>query len=505
MITLLALRNLAYRPWRSALLLGGYALGVGVMIVLLAIGEALLTQARDERLVGGGTITVLPEGLDVEVMKTGGVGGLFFSIDRARFIYRQLLAAPRLGDLVRAAAPQVDGKLLYLRTADGAERGVRATGEIPSRTRLVGAALPLAAGAWDDDDGDRRWIAPTPRELYSEMDHFHRPSAALANRESWGEWHYFNVIGAERERWAFISYIVGGDVAGGEWGGQFLVSVRDQGGRTRRFLASVPAGEVAFSTSDPDLVIGEASVRLLDDGRYAITGRAREEGGSAELSLDLTVTPAPRAYFPGAELAGCAAESGSCAFASGYVVPALRASASGTLCIAGACERHEASQAYHDHNWGIWRGVTWEWGAGRAGEYGFLYGRVQPPEDAGVAATSLFVYVVDSLGFLAVFRPRAIAYEDARTIVVDGRPVRVPARALFGDARGNDTLRVELVIEDAIATDTRRPLAERGDLSVARRLTTPYFIQMKGTAHLSGRVQGKVLAGTGTGFFETYR
>ncbi|MEP6691762.1 MAG: ABC transporter permease, partial [Gemmatimonadaceae bacterium] len=66
----LALRNLAHRPWRTLLLLFGYGLGVGVMIVLLAIGEALLTQARDERLVGGGAITVLPEGLDVEVMKT---------------------------------------------------------------------------------------------------------------------------------------------------------------------------------------------------------------------------------------------------------------------------------------------------------------------------------------------------------------------------------------------------------------------------------------------------
>src|ERR671935_2043892 len=96
MIARLAVRNLAYRPWRSLLLLVGYALGVGVMIVLLAIGEALLTQARDEKLVGGGTVTVLPQGLDVEVMKTGGVGGLFFSIDRARFVYRQLLGAPRL-------------------------------------------------------------------------------------------------------------------------------------------------------------------------------------------------------------------------------------------------------------------------------------------------------------------------------------------------------------------------------------------------------------------------
>ena len=45
MIGILARRNLTLRPWRSALLLGGFGLGVGVMIVLLAIGEAMLTRS----------------------------------------------------------------------------------------------------------------------------------------------------------------------------------------------------------------------------------------------------------------------------------------------------------------------------------------------------------------------------------------------------------------------------------------------------------------------------
>ena len=103
MFAKLALRNVTTRPWRTALLLAGYGIGVGVMIVLLSIGEALMAQARDERLVGGGEVTVLPEGLDVEVMKTGGVGGLFFSIDHARFVQLQLLASPRLAGCPPAA------------------------------------------------------------------------------------------------------------------------------------------------------------------------------------------------------------------------------------------------------------------------------------------------------------------------------------------------------------------------------------------------------------------
>src|SRR6476620_6902137 len=97
-IRLLALRNFAQRPWRSALLLLGFGMGVSVMVVLLSVGEALITQARDRKLVGGGDVTVLPEGLDLEVMKVGGLGGMYFSIPNARFVQLQLLASPRLAD-----------------------------------------------------------------------------------------------------------------------------------------------------------------------------------------------------------------------------------------------------------------------------------------------------------------------------------------------------------------------------------------------------------------------
>src|SRR3979411_2247115 len=119
MIGQLALRNITYRPWRSTLLFFGFGVGVAVMIVLLSIGEAMLSQARNEKLVGGGSITVLPEGLDVEVMKTGGIGGLFFSIDHASFLYRQLFASPRYKDEISAVAPHIDGRTSSLQTRRG--------------------------------------------------------------------------------------------------------------------------------------------------------------------------------------------------------------------------------------------------------------------------------------------------------------------------------------------------------------------------------------------------
>jgi hypothetical protein len=131
-----------------------------------------------------------------------------------------------------------------------------------------------------------------------------------------------------------------------------------------------------------------------------------------------------------------------------------------------------------------------------------LYGRVEPP-DSAAASQPLFVYVVDSLGFLRVFRPRAIGYTDASGPTASS--VRVPRTAELFDARGDDTLRVLLRVEDATVTDTRRPLIERGDYMNARRIARPFFIQMKGVARLDGRIDGQRIQAEGYGFFETYR
>ena len=501
MITLIALRNFALRPWRSLFLLLGYSLGVGVMIVLLSIGEALLSQARQERLVGGGQITVLPEGIDIELLKTGGLGGMFFSIDHARFIYRQLLAAPRMSKWVRAAAPQIESKLLYARLANGREIPVEAAGEIPSLTRAVGAAPDIAQGTWEDDDLDRRWRDPTPAELRDDIDHFHVPPPGARDDSTWGEWHYFNVLSNDHRRWAYISLIVGGRVPRGPWGGQVLVTLHEQGRGSRRFTATVPEQAVRFSTTRADLTMGSSSVRVLPDGRYAVHALAQAEDGSGSVEVNLTVTPTPGAYFPGAALS-----SGE--VVSGYVVPALRADANGSICVTpvsgrARCEELRRVQAYHDHNWGVWRGVSWEWGAARAGPFALLYGRVEPP-DSVAASQPLFVYLVDSLGFLRLFRPSAVAYTDAPRVV--GRDtVPVPVRAELVDARGDDTLHISLRIEDAAITDTRRPLVERGDYMNARRIARPYFIQMKGMMRLDGRIGGVQVRAQGEGFFETYR
>ena len=145
MIRLLAARNLTLKPWRSVFLLFGFSMGVAVMIVLLSIGEALLDQSRDERLVGGGDVTVLPEGVDVEVLKTGGLGGLFFSIDHARFIYRQLLAAPRLSKHVKA--------ILTFGAAGAGAHSAEAQKQIRQHCKALATPMLLTSSEKDPFDG----------------------------------------------------------------------------------------------------------------------------------------------------------------------------------------------------------------------------------------------------------------------------------------------------------------------------------------------------------------
>ena len=484
----LGLRNLALRKWRTALMLGGYGLGVATMIVLLSIGEALVLQASEEKLIGGGDVTVLPQGIDVEVMKTGGLGGMFFSIDHSRFITRQLLAAPRLSDRVATVAPQISDKLLYV-TTPSRRVPARASGEIPSLSGNVGASPRLVAGEWRDDEGDRRWLSPTVSELRHEIDRFHVPPAEVRGDSTWAEWHYFNVLWPGGRKWAFISFIVGGALPDGRWGGQVLVTLHEIGRPVRRFVSSALPSSVEVSTSRADVRIGASSVTVLANGDYRVVVRATESPGDP-LDMALVVSPTPNAFFPGAAIGGSAV-------VSGYVVPGLRADANGRVCLSGRCEELRSVQSYHDHNWGVWRDVAWEWGEARAGEFTLLYGRLLTE---GVAGQPLFLYLVDSLGFVGLYRPKEIAYTDGLEVTVDGRKIRVPSRAIMRDVRGSDAVTVELEIEDAAATDVRKS-AEQKPGALAGR----YFVQMKGTARLSGRIGGRNVSGAGQGFFETYR
>jgi hypothetical protein len=75
MIVRLALRSLAVRPVRTAVLACGFGLGIAVMAALLGVGDVILEQARSPELLGGGDMVV---------------SGAFGSLDDARFVLSAL-------------------------------------------------------------------------------------------------------------------------------------------------------------------------------------------------------------------------------------------------------------------------------------------------------------------------------------------------------------------------------------------------------------------------------
>jgi hypothetical protein len=469
MIGTLAFRHLWVRRIRSLFLLLGFALGVGVMVVLLSVGEAMLDQSRDVSLVGGGEVTVLPQGIDVEAMRTGGLSGMFFTIERARFLTRQILGGPRHAALIRTVAPSIEGKLLYLCPARGpcAPTPVRAGGEIPSRTAALGAGLDLRAGRWSDTRADSAYVLPTAQQLYDELDRFHVPRRPDS---TWGEWHYFNFVTSPNEWW-YVTYLVGGALPSGRWGGRMLITHRRPDGRYDRYTAEAPPKLVTFDTTRADLTIGESYVRQRN-GVYEL--RARGAGRAGTVRLDLSLRPARNRYFPPVELR-------EEELLSGYVVPALAGTADGRVCTGAGCRNVDAVPAYHDHNWGVWREVTWEWGAAQGDRLSLLYGGVYGPD----ATTSpFFLTLVDSLGVRQVLRFGRIDY----------RPegVALPTRFTLTAARDADTIHLAVDVRHALTTD----------MSAAAFRRT--FVQMRGGFALKGKLAGRTITDAGEGFFETY-
>lgn len=478
MLITLAFRHLLVRRVRSLFLLLGFSLGVGVMIVLLSVGEAMLDQSRDVSLIGGGELTVLPWGIDIEAMRTGGAGGMFFGIDRARFLTRQALGGPRHRTQVQAVSPVIEGKLLYL-SRGGRVVAVRAGAEIPSRARGVGSAIAVVSGRWEDSDTDLAYIAPTAQQLYDELDHFHLPPRPDS---MWAEWHYFN-LAITPDEWWYITYLVDGEVASGEWGGRLLITRRRPDGKYERFSARAPADRVEFDTAGADVTIGRSSVRQRS-GIYTLLAAA---GGTAGVvRMEITLAPAPNRYFPPVELRDDA-------FLSGYVVPALSATASGKLCRGGSCRSFTDVPAYHDHNWGVWRDVTWEWGSGQGSNLNLLYGGVYGPqaEREGTLSSPFFLALVDSLGVKQVLRFSTIRYQGAQPAAGSAR-TRAPTRFSLVSIRDADSVHLDVRVTDALATEMAAGEFRRA------------FLQMRGRFRLAGRLAGESVADSGSGFFETY-
>ena len=545
MIGLLARRTLGDRPRRTAMLLLGLGIAVGVMITLLSIGDAVLEQSRDKDIVGGGDLVLLPAGIDVEVMKVGGVTGMYFTLDNARYIFRQVLSGPRFASKVAAvtpdfadlplaaASPALVDKVVYVRKAGVGAAGV----EVDANTRRgatagaspAGAAEPVqalahgfipsldaAAGGptarfasqgieWKDSEADRHWADPPMDVLYNELDRFHLPASGQADIERWGEWLYFNFTDPVTDTFGYVSYIVGNDIAAGAGRAAPLLQIQSPGVPPRKFDTDMPVSQDDVSLSRVDLRFGAHTTAQFRDGSWQL--RLGWETDAGPVRGTLTVTPVRDLYFPPVVI------HESERFVSGYTVPAVRAHVSGVITAPGVQLELRDAPGYHDHNWGTWRNVHWDWGTSSTDEYALLYGRVLHAEiPSGQSGPALFLMLSRARtadargGLLGLFRPTEITYEWQDSNGLPGDPTQLPTRITIvaecdghpvGAVAASDPDRIHVVIDVTHVAST--PPNEAND--AASRLV---FLQARGAYHVTARIAGNEVRFDAPGFSEVF-
>jgi hypothetical protein len=445
--------------------------------------------------VGGGDVVLVPQGTDVDVLKLGGVTAMFATIPNARFLYRQLLMGPRFSADIRAASPTWAGRPVYLR-AHGRVIQSLASAEVPALARgASGSRLPAS---WGTTEGEARFTQLSGRELYAEMDHWHRPAPAAAASGHWAEWYYFNLCDAASGRYAYLSYFVAGDPWAGRALGSLSLQIGAPGQAPRRYVCATPIDSTAVPLDDVGARLGAASV-TFEDGRYRLRARFTDVLGKGHVEVDLAVTPEPRAYYPPMVI------TGADGYESGYVVPAAIARGDGSILVSGQRLAFDGAPAYHDHNWGVWRSTRWDWGQVESADRGYalVYGAVHAPElERAGRSGRRFLLVTAKDGFLGFLEPRAFEYEGWHPGPrVEGAIVQAPSAIAFDAGTEDDSVHVRFRVLDVVGS---RPIGGTPEPASARLGAGRAFLQMRGVYEVRGRVAGRELRFTAPGAAETF-
>jgi hypothetical protein len=456
MIGRLALRSLTAHPIRSAVLAAGFGVGVAVMAILLGVAEIVLTQARSPDLVGGGDVII---NLEPAVP--------------ARMVMSGTLQSNQLRNRVRAAGPSHTAALFLVRDS-GAVR-VDAHGGIPSVEKAMGDPETARNAEWRDTPEDVAWTQTTPEAVLRQVDRFHEVPDAPMWQNSWAEWLYFN--GRARDARFYLTFMVGPLDPDGRRQSSVRLQL-DRGGHVVNFSAPGRLSQ-EDALRAPELTIGANRIRLdglhyiididlrADDGRTA-RGRIRIEG-------------APGRLLPPAEIGGAHG------WRTGYVVPVMSGRLDGTLEVEGERISFDGGVGYHDHNWGFWRGVSWQWGQAQQGDLSLLYGRVFPPREAAdPERLPGFVGALGPDGLLGYATNVTIDEtnkEDGqpRTITVTGRSRLIDVSLRFDVASV-----VTTQLEGALSTGLN-------------------FLQMRGQYTVNGKAGDRDINFTAPGSAETFR
>lgn len=477
MIFRLAFRSLSTRPLRSAVLAVGFGLGIAVMAELLGVGEVILDQAHAPALQGGGDLVV-----------TGAVG----PVDSARYLLSSVLGSDRFRSRTTAVSPSRKATLFLLAHDRKIAIGVR--GGVPSREKAVGDPEVIGQDSWTDTPADAAWTSPTPGDVLRAMDRFHpvpaseqSEAAPAFNRKSWAEWLYFNGKTADGVLRFYLTFMAGAPDASGMR--PMLVRLQlNRDGRTTNYSSAAAVDARDLLERAPDIDVGGNSVRL-EGLQYKITLALSRETGvvqafrpAGNLTGQITLDAAPGRSLPPAAIHGARG------WVSGYVVPVLSGTFHGTLHVDGDDVSVDGAAGYHDHNWGFWEGVRWQWGQVSGGDLSIVYGRVFPP--ATVADASRipgFLGVLGPDGPIAFSTDVSITEEDAGS----------GPKVITVQARGRQ---VELTLRFEVAESVGARMSLTRSAAGAMN-----FLQLGGAYRVTGKAAGRDINFTARGSAETFR
>jgi hypothetical protein len=465
MIFRFALKSLAVRPIKTVVLACGFGLGMAVMAVLLGIGEVILEQARSPALQGGGDVVV---------------SGAFGPLESARFVLASVLGSSELKGRERVVSPSKRATLILV-APDGWTGPVAARGGIPSRERAIGDRELIDQPAWVDTAGDHGWTDPDPHGVLRSMDRFHAQPPSSDFASSWAEWLYFNGRTADGRTRFYLTFLAGPVSAGGMRTGGVRLQL-DRDGHQTNYSAAAQVDERVVLDNAPDLDFGENHVRL-DGLQYRIALRLKEERTGESLVGDLLLQALPGRSLPPVVMHGARN------WMSGYVVPVLSGSFSGAVTIGREVLRLDGATGYHDHNWGFWQDVRWQWGQVARDDLSFIYGRVFPP--ASVADPDR---VPGFLGVLGPDGPLAVS-SDVSIDETDGDrgPEQIVVRG-----RGNHVdVALTITVDREVQTDFQMTKSSAGEVMK--------FLQLGGMYHVTGRVGDRTLDFSARGAAETFR
>jgi hypothetical protein len=377
------------------------------------------------------------------------------------------LRSSRFENEISEVSPYVFSKVLYARNQQGQIETVFGSGSIPDQEKkMKGIVLP-----WKNNPQDDQWLHPVASEFYHEIDHFHLPSVNSPNPDHWAEWHYFTF--ESRGFYGYLSMMLAGDVLKGTaiWIVR-LQMVED--GNYRRYSTMIPAAKDQLPLQKVDYSVGNSKIRFSKD-HYEISLNFKDK---IPISASLNYYPAPNLYFPPAYLARTSS------FESGYVIPAIRGKYEGVLNIGTSRYEFNGLNGYHDHNWGIWQKIEWNWGHAYSDQYAILFGEIF----LDGKSKGLFASVFDNKGFLSIFRPDGILFSDFRQ---RSEGIEVPMQLHMKQQKPFTSLEVIGKAKSLIVN----PVAESKGL---------YFIQYKMNYNIMLEIDGKRVSFPAQGNAETY-